>query len=160
MHRIYVSLLLSSLLVLAGAPVLAQQQSRPHPAAAKAGEKVHRVMIQVTQNDPAVMTMALNNAENLAKYYADKGEKVEIEFVTFGQGLHMVRSDTSPVKDRIASIRQSSKNITFSACANTLASHAKAENKNITLIPEAQIVPTGIGRVVALSEQGWTYVRP
>jgi len=35
--------------------------------------------VQVTQNAPSLMSMALNNAENLTKHYADKGEKVMID---------------------------------------------------------------------------------
>jgi len=43
--------------------------------------------------------LALNNATNAEQYYRDLGEQVEIEIVTFGPGLHMLRDDTSPVKD-------------------------------------------------------------
>src|ERR1700687_4454993 len=82
--------------------------------------RIHRVVIQVTQNDPAVMNMALNNAENLVKFYQDKGEKIQIEFVAYGAGLNIFRSDTSPVKDRLATI-SANKNISFSGCGNTLA---------------------------------------
>ena len=45
-----------------------------------------------------MMTLALNNATNVEQYYKSLGEKVEIEVVTFGPGLHMLRDDTSPVK--------------------------------------------------------------
>lgn len=122
--------------------------------------KSHRVVIQVTQNDPAVMNLALNNAANLVQFYKDKGEKIEIEFVAYGAGLSMMRSDTSPVKDRLAEFAKSMKNVTFTGCGNTLANQSKQENKSITLVPEARIVPAGIARIVELEEQGWTYVRP
>ena len=129
-------------------------------AAHSTWNKTHRVVIQVTQNDPAVMNLALNNAENLVNYYKDKGEKIDIEFVAYGAGLNMVRSDTSPVKERLTSIAASMKNITFTGCGNTLANQSKQENKSITLVPEAHLVPAGIARIVELEEQGWTYVRP
>lgn len=106
------------------------------------------------------MNMALNNAENLVKYYKAPGEHVQIEFVAYGAGLNMVRSDMSPVKDRLAAIARRSKGVTFSGCGNTLANQSKQENMSISLVPEARIVPTGIGRVVELEEQGWTYGRP
>jgi uncharacterized protein len=70
----------------------------------------------------------------------------------------MVRSDTSPVKERLAML--SGKNMIFTGCGNTMANQSKMENKEITLVPEARIVPTGIARIVELEEQGWTYVRP
>jgi hypothetical protein len=120
---------------------------------------MHRVVVQVTQNDPAVMNMALNNVENLVNYFHDKGEKIEVEVVAYGAGLNMMRSDTSPVKDRLATLA-GNKNITFSGCGNTLAKQSTSENKQISLIPEAHIVSAGIARVVELQEEGWTYVRP
>jgi intracellular sulfur oxidation DsrE/DsrF family protein len=142
-------------------PVLAQSQTKVAPSEAHSNwNKIHRVVIQVTQNDPAVMNMALNNAENLVAYYKDKGEQIEIEFVAYGAGLNMVRSDTSPVKERLAAISGSMKNVTFTGCGNTLATQSKQENKSITLVPEARLVPAGIARIVELEEQGWTYVRP
>jgi len=127
---------------------------------ASATAKAHRVVIQVTQNDPGVMRVALNNAENLSKYFEEKGERVQIEFVAYGPGLHMLRSDTSPVRDRIKSIAENNKQITFSGCGNTLSAQSKQENKELTLVSEAHIVPAGIARITELQEQGWTYVRP
>lgn len=142
-------------------PAASQAQTKAATSAAHSTwNKIHRVVIQVTQNDPAVMNMALNNAENLVKFYQDKGEKIEIEFVAYGAGLNMMRSDTSPVKERLAEISSSMKNVTFTGCGNTLANQSKQENKTITLVPEAHLVPAGIARIVELEEQGWTYVRP
>src|ERR1700709_683779 len=66
--------------------------------------RTHHVIIQVTQNDPTVMNLALNNAENLVKFYKGKGEQIQIEFVAYGAGLNMVRNDTSPVKQRLEAI--------------------------------------------------------
>jgi len=121
--------------------------------------KTHRVIIQVTQNDPVVMNMALNNAENLMGYFDEKGEPLEIEVVAFGAGLTMMRDDTSPVKDRLAGL-SARKGITFSGCQNTLGKQSLMEKKQISLVPQARLVSAGIARVVELEEQGWTYVRP
>jgi len=155
------TLAVGCLVMTAALPPAGQAETKPAPAEAHSTwHKAHRVVVQVTQNDPAVMNMALNNAENLAKYYQDKGEKIEIEFVAYGAGLNMVRSDTSPVKERLAAMSASMKNVTFTGCGNTLANQSKQENKTITLVPEARLVPTGIARIVELEEQGWTYVRP
>ena len=45
--------------------------------------KVHRVIVQVTQNDPAVMNMALNNVENLVSYYRDKGRRSRLRLSAY-----------------------------------------------------------------------------
>ena len=115
---------------------------------------------QVNTNEPAMMNLALNNASNVVQYYKDLGEKVSIEVVTFGPGLHMLREDTSPVKARIETLALSSPEISFKACGNTRENMSKAESKEIRLISEAKIVTSGVVRVMELQEQGWTYVKP
>jgi intracellular sulfur oxidation DsrE/DsrF family protein len=133
------------------------EQILKRPAADK---KLHRLVLQVNTNEPAMMNLALNNATNVAQYYKDLGEKVEIEVVTFGPGLHMLRDDTSPVKSRIKAIAASTPAISFKACGNTQENMRKSEDKDIPLISEATMVKSGVVRVMELQEQGWTYVRP
>jgi intracellular sulfur oxidation DsrE/DsrF family protein len=125
-----------------------------------AKKKAHQLVLQVNTNDPAMMNLALNNATNVEQYYKDLGEKVEIEVVTFGPGLHMLRDDTSPVKDRIRAIAEKTPSISFKACGNTQENMRKAENKTIPLLSQATLVKSGVVRVMELQEQGWTYVRP
>ena len=125
-----------------------------------ADKKPHRLILQVNTNDPAVMNLTLNNATNVAQYYKDLDEKVSIEVVTFGPGLHMLRADTSPVKARIASIALSTPSISFKACGNTRDNMHKAEEKDVPLVSEATVVKSGVVHVMELQEQGWTYVKP
>ena len=132
-------------------------QTSKHPVA---DQKAHRVVLQVDTNDPAMMNLALNNATNVAQYYKDLGEKVSIEVVTFGPGLHMLRDDTSPVKARIEVIALSTPEISFKACGNTQENMHKVENKDIPLVPQAQVVKSGVVRILELQEQGWSYVKP
>jgi intracellular sulfur oxidation DsrE/DsrF family protein len=73
----------------------------------------------------------------------------------------MVRSDASPVRDRVAAlVGRPQQPITVSGCSNTLNTQSKNEAKELTLLPGTNLVPTGIGRIVQLQEQGWTYIRP
>lgn len=127
---------------------------------ATAAPKVHRLVLQVNGNDPAIMNLALNNAANVAQYYNDKGEKVDIEIITFGPGLHMLRADTSPVIDRVRAMAERIPTLSFMACGNTQANMTKTENKDIPLVSQAKVVPSGVVRVMERQEQGWSYVRP
>ena len=36
--------------------------------------KEHRIVVQVDQDDPAVMNLVLNNVQNMLEYYNSKGE--------------------------------------------------------------------------------------
>jgi intracellular sulfur oxidation DsrE/DsrF family protein len=125
-------------------------------------EKPHRLAIQVDQNDPAIMNLALNNATNVIEYYRAKGEDVEVDVVTYGPGLHMLRADTSPVQDRIKSLRDSAfpSKIQFSACNNTREGMEKKEGHPISVLADAVIVPSGVVRLMELQEKGWSYIRP
>ncbi|WP_315701636.1 MULTISPECIES: DsrE family protein [unclassified Bradyrhizobium] len=127
-----------------------------------ADAKPHRVAIQVDQNDPAVMNLALNNATNIMETYKDKGEEVEIELVAYGPGLNMLRDDTSPVKDRIKQIAELSfpSRIRFSACNITKMGMEKREGHPIAIVPEASLVPSGAIRLIELQESGWSYLKP
>ena len=151
-----------SALALVGPPVGAEGKDKDLASTTtEAGaKKQHRLVLQVNTDDPATMNLALNNATNVEQYYKDLGEKVQIEIVTFGPGLHMLREDTSPVKDRIKAISEKSSSISFEACGNTQANMGKAENRKIPLVAQAKVVKSGVVRVMELQEQGWTYVRP
>src|SRR5258705_12926483 len=131
------------------APALAQSKQAAQVKPSKATPSAqNKVAIQVNQNDKAVMDLALNNAKNIADYFKSKGETAAIELVAYGPGLHMLRSDTSPVKERISVMSLENPNMTFAACGNTQANQAKAENKPVTLISEAKVTPSGVVRLM------------
>jgi intracellular sulfur oxidation DsrE/DsrF family protein len=124
--------------------------------------KPHRVAIQVDQNDPQVMDQALKNAVNVIEYYRARNEDVDLDIVTYGPGLHMLRADTSPVQDRVKRLKDMvfPGKIQFSACNNTKEGMEKAEGHAISILPDATIVPSGVVHLMELQEQGWGYIRP
>src|SRR6266702_3577868 len=115
-------------------------------ASALAADKAHHVSIQVDQNDPQLMNLVLNNATNVVEYYRTRNEDVDIDIVAYGPGLHMLRSDTSPVQDRIKRLRDMAfpGKIQFSACNNSKLGMEKTEGHAISVLPEATIVPFGV----------------
>ena len=131
------------------------------PALAADG-KTHRIAIQVDQNDPQVMNLVLNNATNVIEHYRGKSEDVDVEIVAYGPGLYMLRTDSSPVQERIKHLKELvfPGKIQFSACNNTKQGMEKTEGHAISIVPEATIVPSGVVRLMELQEQGWSYVRP
>jgi uncharacterized protein len=127
-------------------------------SAALAEGKPHRIAIQVDQNDPQVMNMALSNATNVIEYYRAKNEEVDIDVVTYGPGLHMLRADTSPVQDRIKHLKEMvfPGKIRFSACNNSKQGMEKTEGHAISVVPDATVVPSGVVHLMELQEQGWS----
>ena len=86
--------------------------------------------------------------------------ELEVEIVRYHDGLHMLRDDTSPVKEEIKQTRAKVPQVTFGACNNTKRGMERREGKTIPIIAEAHIVPAGIVRIVELQEEGYKYVKP
>jgi intracellular sulfur oxidation DsrE/DsrF family protein len=168
--RLAKALLTGTLALLLSAPSASAQSSKSEaatqrPAPTKAANKrkataVHKLAIQVAENDAAKMNLALNNAVNVIKHFKAKGETAMVEIVTFGPGLHMLRQDTSPVRTRLASLALETPSLSFSACRNTQANMSKAEGKPVALVGEAAVTPSGVVRLMELQSQGYRYIRP
>jgi uncharacterized protein len=117
-----------------------------------AADVVHKLALQVSDNDADKM--------NVSKYYAEKSEDVQIEIVAFNAGLHMLREDTSPVKERLQSFAQSMPNVAFRACNNTLEAMTRKEGKKPGIVANATLVPAGVITLMELANKGWVIIRP
>ena len=85
---------------------------------------------------------------------------MEIRIVTFGPGVTLVRSDTSPLAVRVRSFVDGVPEVHFDVCDNTLAGLHKAEGKEIPILEGVSHVEAGAVTLVDLQEQGWSYLRP
>jgi len=141
------------------ATTASREEAVPKETTPTQEQQSRRFAIEVNQNDPAAMNLALNNAENVIKHYKERGEGVQVEIVAYGPGLHMLREDTSPVRDRIKRLQEdASPAVKFSASSDTRAQMEKSEGKPIPILPQATMVPSGIARLMELQRQGWSYV--
>lgn len=125
-----------------------------------AGDGVHKLVLQISDNNPQKMNTVLNVAANVSRHYTDMGEEVDIKIVAFNAGLHMLRPDTSPVKDRMMSFGQSMPNVEFQACNNTRHAMQKKSGKDVPLFEFAEVVPAGVVSIMELDEAGYSIVRP
>jgi uncharacterized protein len=116
-------------------------------------EKPRRIVLQLTSDDPKVMTSVLNNAMNIQKFYGQ--DRVEIAIVAFGPGMEALYKKGSPVSERVSSLLRY--DITFVGCANTMEStHHTTED----LIEGVQVTPAGVAEIVERQLKGWIYVHP
>ena len=133
--------------ILASVALIAMQA--PPALAAGAG---NRVVIQVSDNDPAKWNLALNNAHNLQQ---DLGaSNVKIEIVAYGPGIAMLQAE-SIVGNRIDDAVHAG--VTVSACQNTMRGHklTKAD-----MLDGIDYVSAGVVEIMKRQEEGWAYIRP
>ena len=128
--------------------------------AGQSDDGVKRLALQISDNDPATFNKALNVATNFARGMSEAGDMYEIEIVAFNAGLHMFRTDTSPVLDRLQSISESVPDVTFSACGNTIAGMTKKEGSEPPISEHAGVVAAGVVRLMELDDEGYYVIRP
>ncbi|MEA3413643.1 MAG: DsrE family protein [Pseudomonadota bacterium] len=126
------------------------------PLSAIAGDFAeHKVVIQISTDDPRTQKIALNNAVNLQKAYGM--DNVQIEVVAYGPGLGIF-TGKSAESSRVPSLSQ--QDIKFSACGNTMDKVKRKSGKTPELVEGVGVVPAGVQRIVELQEAGYAYIRP
>lgn len=144
--RTYRILTLAALMAASLAAVLAA-----HPALAQAAAR-NRVVMQVSDNDPAKWNLALNNARNLQ---SDLGARnVEIEIVAYGPGIGMLKAD-SVVGNRIGEAVTSG--VKVSVCENTMRGQKLQKSD---MLGGIDYVGAGVVEIMQKQQQGWAYLRP
>ena len=125
-----------------------------------AAAEPHRLVLQVSDDDPAKMRSALDIAANVSRHYAAQGAEAEIVVVAFAGGLDMLLADRSPVRERMLNFVKAMPNVAFKACGNTLDGLTAREGRPPPLLPDVELVPTGVATIMEHAEKGWVVVRP
>jgi len=111
-----------------------------------------RVVMQVSDNDPAKWNLALNNAKNIQ---ADLGAKnVDIEIVAYGPGINMLKAD-SVVGNRVGEALGAG--VAVVACENTMRNQKLGKED---MLPKVDYVMAGVVELMQKQQQGWAYIRP
>ena len=144
--RLFASVLLASFLVSVSGFASAQTMTPKTASATK-----YRAVFHVTEDDPKKWAQVLNNAHYTQVELG--AQNVEIAVVMNGGGIGMLKLE-SPLAQKIDEARQAG--IKFHVCQNTMATQkvTKAD-----MLPQADYVPSGIGDVIKLQKEGWSYVK-
>jgi uncharacterized protein len=115
----------------------------------------HRVVLQLSDNDPKKQSLVISVAYNLLKLYDP--DKVAIEVVAFGPGIDLLFPDNTNRKLIESLVAQGVK---FDICLNTVDTIERETGKRPQYIPAATPVQVGVGQILSLTENGYTLVRP
>ena len=115
----------------------------------------HRIVLQLSDNDARKQSLVVSVANNLLKLYGP--DKVAIEVVAFGSGIDLLNPD-NPSRKRVESLV--AQGVRFDVCLNTVDTIERETGKRPEFIAAATPVPVGVGQILALTENGYTLVRP
>ena len=111
-----------------------------------------RLVLQVSDADPAKWALALNNAKNVQQELG--ASKVDIEIVAYGPGIGMLKAE-APVANRISEATQAG--IKVVACENTMTVQKLTKADMHAAIGYA---PSGVVEIMSRQSEGYAYVRP
>jgi intracellular sulfur oxidation DsrE/DsrF family protein len=94
----------------------------------------------------------------LAAYQSD-GRPLRVEIVGHSEGLGLLRDRLSQHKERIHRLSREYSNLTFVACQNTIDRLRVEQGIEVKLIPDAEVIDSGVSHVVKRQKQGWSYIR-
>ncbi len=136
-------ILLACLAVLAvGATVVGVQSPQPKP---------YKVVFDLTSPDPLDQRAVIR----WIKEVSGVNPKNEMEVVMYGRGLDLIVSGKTTMASDVAEAIKSAK-VTFNACAIAMKNQQVEKSQ---LLPNVQIVPDGIGEIVAKQNAGWGYIK-
>lgn len=118
----------------------------------KSSSTKERVVLQVSDADPAKWNLALNNAKNVQQMLG--ADKVDAEIVVYGPGIGMLKAD-SVVANRIEDTKNA--NVKIVACENTMKGMKLSKDD---MLPNTSYVPAGVVELMNKQKEGYAYIRP
>lgn len=122
-------------------------------AVAIAAEKPkHRVVFDLSVNEPQSFQALLGNIKNLRKAFGP--ENVEVRVVTYSRGVELLLLKQGEVAGKVDQL--SAEGVIFDACLNTLVAKKVGQTE---LRPRSVIIDSGVAELARLQEQGWSYIK-
>ena len=115
----------------------------------------HRIVLQLSDNDPRKQGLVISVANNLLKFYDP--DKVAIEVVAFGPGIDLLRPENANRKLVESLVAQG---VRVDVCLNTVDTIERETGKRPDIIPAATPVQVGVAQILHLTENGYTLVKP
>ena len=127
------------------------------PAAAE--DRNTRIVFHLTNADQAVAGQLLDDVEGMLQAYAADGRPLRVEVVSHSDGLDLLREGLTRHKERIHRLAGQYENLTFVACKNTMDRLRVERGIEVRLIPDAEVIDSGVNHVVKRQREGWSYIR-
>jgi intracellular sulfur oxidation DsrE/DsrF family protein len=139
-----------TMLTAAATPTRAQQaplQDKPFAE--------HKVVLQLSDDDPRKQRLVLSVASNLMKFYDP--DKVAVEIVAFGPGIDLLKPE-NPNRKLVESLVAQGGRVDI--CLNTVDTVERDTGRRPEFIAAATPVQVGVAQILLLTENGYTLVRP
>ena len=117
-------------------------------------------VIEVADPRSDRMSAALNLALNLARDNALYAPGSEVRVIAMGEGLRLLRADTSPMASRVTFTQRSLKGVSFWVGQDELDAIAAREGQPPPLIDIVRIAPNAASAIALWKAEGFSIIRP
>ena len=122
------------------------------------GEPV-KIVVHLSEDEPQHVRQVLDDVEGLLKLYRSTRQQARIEVVMNGDGLALVRTDTSTAADRVRRMQSDYDNLSFVACQNAIDRLKKDKGVIAQLLPGVVVTDSGMAQLMRRQHQGWAYIQ-
>ena len=84
-------------------------------------------------------------------------QHARVEVVVNGDGLALVRTDTSVFAGRIQRLQREYSNLTFAACQNTIDRLAREQGIIVRLLPGVITIDSGMAEIMRRQNPRWAF---
>ena len=129
-----------------------------HVPAATPGEPV-KIVVHLSEDGSEHVRQVLDDVEGLLRLYRANQQQARIEVVMNGDGLSLVRADTTTAAERVRRMQTDYDNLTFVACQNAIDRLKHDKGIIAQLLPGVVVTDSGMAQLMRRQHQGWAYIQ-
>lgn len=118
---------------------------------------VYRAVFHFDAHDTNLLTLGLNNVNNLLKALGENHYEGHYDVVMLfnGPAVQLLRRVQCPEQDRVLELQR--RRVAFKVCRNALGAFGLAEEE---VVAGCVVVPAGIVELITLQHDGYAYIKP
>ncbi|WP_019625054.1 hypothetical protein [Thioalkalivibrio sp. ALJT] len=129
------------------------------PQKAFAATRTDQVLLHLNDADTLAMAELLDDIESMYREAADQGHELNVQVVVHNNAVDLLRADRAPYPERVANMAQDYPALRFTACAQTLSRLAREKGRPVDILPEAELVDSGVAEAARRQAEGWIYIK-
>ncbi|WP_017942833.1 MULTISPECIES: hypothetical protein [unclassified Thioalkalivibrio] len=118
-----------------------------------------QILLHINEADTRAMAELLDDIESMYREAASVGRDLNVQVVVHNNAMDLLRADSAPYPERVASMAQDYPTLRFTACAQTLNRLAREEGKAVDILPQAELIDSGVAEAARRQAEGWIYIK-
>ncbi|AKJ96107.1 hypothetical protein TVD_12410 [Thioalkalivibrio versutus] len=118
-----------------------------------------QILLHINEADTRAVAELLDDIESMYREAATVGRDLNVQVVVHNNAMGMLRTDSAPYPERVASMAEAYPTLRFTACAQTLNRLAREEGQKVDILPQAELIDSGVAEAARRQAEGWIYIK-